>query len=99
MMLKNKTNGIYGPYDMTKYHDIFDKLDNAIELLSTDNINTRRAILQFDKEHCFQYIQFLIRNNKLTVICNMRSCNVNENYKSDIFICSILADRFKKYIC
>lgn len=93
--VKNKIDGIYGPYIMSKYHDIFDKLDEAMKTLTDDNINTRRCILQFDINHCFQYIQFLIRNNKLIVICNMRSCNVDENYKSDIYICSILADRFK----
>lgn len=94
--VKNKTEGKYGPYDMKYYHDIFDKLESAIDLLVTDNINTRRCIIQFDKDHCFQYIQFLIRDNKLTVICNMRSCNVEDNYKSDIFICSILADKLKE---
>lgn len=92
----NKIINKYGPYEMTKYHNIFDNLREAMQNLITDNINTRRCVIQFDKEHCFQNIQFLIRNNKLIVICNMRSCNVIDNFKSDIYICSLLADRFKK---
>ena len=94
--IDNKIINTYGPYEMTKYHNIFDNLREAMQNLITDNINTRRCVIQFDKEHCFQNIQFLIRNNKLIVICNMRSCNVIDNFKSDIYICSILADRFKK---
>jgi thymidylate kinase len=93
--VRNKTNGVYGPYKMEKYHDIFDKLHDAMKHLIDDNIQTRRCIIQFDKEHCFQNIQFLVRDNKLKVICNMRSCNAIDNYKPDIYICSILADEFK----
>ncbi len=93
--VRNKTEGFYGPYVMNKYHDIFDKVHETVKYLIDDCIETRRCIIQFDKEHCFQNIQFLIRNNKLKVICNMRSCNAKDNFKEDVYICSLLADEFK----
>ena len=93
--VRNKIINNYGPYHMEKYHDIFDKLHVAINHLIDDNINTRRCVIQFDNEHCFETIQFLIRKNKLIVVCNMRSCNARDNFKADIYICSLLADEFK----
>ena len=82
--------------EIDKYFSIFQKLQEAMQVFVTDNQFTRRCISQFDKEHCFQNIQFLVRNNKLVIICNMRSCNVIENYENDILICSLLADEFKQ---
>ena len=92
----SKSIDVHGAYQMKRYSDVFDKIKVALEQIKLDNIFTRRCIIQFDIDHCFQNIQFLIRENKLHVICNMRSCNAVVNYKADIYICSVLADNFKK---
>jgi thymidylate kinase len=92
----NKIDTKYGSYQINKYFGLFNRLYSAMEYLKTDNIYTRRCIISFENEHCFQNIQFIIRNNKLVVVCNMRSCNIVDNYQNDIMICSLLADAFKE---
>jgi len=94
--VKNRYETTIGSYITEHYYDIFDNMYKAMNQLEEDNVETRRCVMHFDPAHCFQTIQFIIRKNKLNVICNMRSCNYDVNYQHDILICSILADEFKK---
>lgn len=93
---KHRIETFYGPYEMEKYFGLFEQVEHAVEQTVVDNEFTRRSIIQFDSRHCFQNVQFLIRNNSLILICNMRSCNFIENYENDVLICSLLADEFKE---
>jgi hypothetical protein len=86
--------GKCGPYDARYYYDLCSKLRNVEWNIEDDGFETRRCIIRFPYEHCFNTIQFLVRENKVTVVCQMRSCNVVDNLLYDAFICSLLADRF-----
>ena len=86
-----------GPYITEKYFLLIPALKEAIMQLKNDCIETRRCIIKFPSEHCFQSIQFLIRENTVHVICYMRSCNAIKNLPHDILICSIMADIFSSY--
>lgn len=92
----NKIDTRHGAYVIKRYFRLFEALQKAMSVLETDNLFTRRCVIKFDNAHCFQNIQFMIRNHKLVVICNMRSCNMIDNYENDILICSLLADAFKE---
>ena len=87
-----------GPYITEKYFLLIPALKEAIMQLKNDCAETRRCVITFPSEHCFQSIQFLIRENTVHVICYMRSCNVIKNLPHDILICSIMADIFSKYV-
>lgn len=87
-----------GPYNTEKYFMLIPSLKEAIMQLKDDCIETRRCIINFPPEHCFQSIQFLVRENTVHVICYMRSCDAVKNLPCDIWICSKLADIFKKYL-
>ena len=83
-----------GPYDTSKYFMIIPSIKEAIMQLLVDCVETRRCVINFPKEHCFQSVQFLIREETIHVVCHMRSCNVIKNLPHDILICSIMADIF-----
>lgn len=89
---QNKT---IGPYQMDKYLFLVPAVMDAITMLEKDCFETRRAVIQFPPEHCFQSIQFIIRENTINTICYMRSCNAIKNLPHDIWICSLLSDMFK----
>lgn len=84
-----------GPYDTSKYFSLIPGVKEAARQLVEDCVETRRCVVKFPTEHCFQDIQFLVRENTVQVICYMRSCNAIKNLPFDIWICSFLADVFK----
>lgn len=86
-----------GPYITEKYFFMIPALKKAVKQLTTDCEETRRCVFHFPDEHCFQSIQFLVRENTVNVLCNMRSCDAAKNLAHDIWICSFLADIFAKY--
>ena len=92
---KDKT---IGSYITSHYFNLVPAVVNAAMKIYEDNSNTRRAVISFPKEHCFQSIQFLVRENTINIVCFMRSCNAIKNLPYDIWICYKLADMFKHYI-
>lgn len=90
---------VIGPYITEKYFLIFPALKDAVVRLKDDCLETRRCVIQFPKEHCFQAIQFLIRDNTVNVVCYMRSCDAIKNLPYDLWLCSALADMFSRYTC
>lgn len=86
-----------GPYITEKYFMLIPGLKAAMAQLKDDCVETRRCIMQFPPEHCFQSMQFLVRENTVHVICYMRSCDAIKNLPHDLWICSKMADIFKKY--
>lgn len=87
-----------GPYDTSKYFFLIPSLKEAVAQLKEDNYNTRRAVISFPKEHCFQSIQFLVRENTIKVVCFMRSCDVVKNFAHDVWLCYKLAEIFASYM-
>lgn len=83
-----------GPYQTDKYFLLLPDLKEAFSQLKVDNPESRRCVINFPKEHCFQSIQFLVRENTINVVCFMRSCDVIKNLPYDIWLCSFLADKF-----
>ena len=86
-----------GPYDTEKYLFLLPKLKEAVTYLASDCLESRRCTIVFPQEHCFQSIQFLLRENTIHVVCFMRSCNALKNLTHDLWICSLLADYFAFY--
>ena len=87
-----------GPYITEKYFSLIPDLKVALEQFVNDCNETRRAVISFPKEHCFQSIQFLIRENTINVICYMRSCDVINNLPYDAWLCYKLADILSHYL-
>jgi hypothetical protein len=87
-----------GPYITEKYFHLLPSLKEALRHLKEDGIETRRCVIGFPPEHCFQTIQFLLRDNTVNVVCYMRSCDAIKNLPYDAWICSKLADIFSKYL-
>lgn len=89
-IVDNAKNGnskaIIGPYKIEHYVDIFKQLENLSEMITEDNIWSRQFIIQLPAIHCFQSIQFIMRNDALHIVVNMRSCNFKVNLITDIFI-------------
>lgn len=89
---------VIGPYDTSKYFNLIPTLKKEVGHILSDCLTTRRCVITFPPEHCFQSIQFLIRENTVNVVCYMRSCNVIKNLPHDIWICSQMADIFSSYV-
>lgn len=87
-----------GPYITSKYFLLIPDLKEAVMQLNIDNLASRRCVITFPKEHCFQSIQFLVRDNTIHVVCFMRSCDVVKNLPYDLWLCSFLADMFAYYM-
>ena len=92
------THDEIGPYKTEKYFMLIPDLKVAISHLIRDCIESRRCVIQFPPEHCFQSIQFLVRENTINVVCFMRSCDVIKNLPYDLWLCSFLADMFAYYM-
>lgn len=95
---------IYGGYGsrLFKNHSKFDQINQIIKLLRTKP-NTRRAVIQiFDSEDiniidrkeipCTCTIQFLIRDNKLHTLTNMRSNDAFLGFPHDVFTFTMLQE-------
>lgn len=87
-----------GPYITEKYFLLIPCLKAAVDQLKNDCEETRRAVITFPKEHCFQSIQFLVRENTINVVCFMRSCDAVKNLPCDAWLCYKLADMFAHYM-
>ena len=87
-----------GPYITEKYFLLIPELKAAVDQLKNDCNETRRAVITFPKEHCFQSIQFLVRENTINVVCFMRSCDAVKNLPCDAWLCYKLADMFAYYM-
>lgn len=89
---------IIGPYITEKYFMLMPALKATVDQLKDDCGETRRAIITFPREHCFQSIQFLVRENTINVVCFMRSCDAIKNFPYDAWLCYKLADMFAYYM-
>ena len=89
---------VVGPYQTDKYLFLIPELKVAAKQLTEDCMETRRCTIVFPREHCFQSIQFLLRENTVNVVCFMRSCDAIKNLPYDIWLCSKLADMLSLYI-
>lgn len=87
-----------GPYITEKYFMLIPSLKEAMEHLMSDGLTTRKCVINFPKDHCFQSMQFLFRESTVRVVCYMRSCNAIKNLPHDIWICSLMADMFAKHL-
>lgn len=87
-----------GPYKTNKYFLLIPSLKEALIQLRDDCVETRRCIITFPPEHCFQSMQFFIREKTVEVVCYMRSCDVIKNLTHDMWICLKMADIFAKYV-
>ena len=87
-----------GPYITEKYFNIIPGLQAAADQLLDDCIETRRAVVEFPKDHCFQSVQFLVRENTINVVCFMRSCDAIKNLPHDAWLCYKMADLFAYFI-
>ena len=85
-----------GPYDTSKYFNLISGTNTACDQFTIDGIDTRKAIVSFPPEHCFQSIQFLVRGGKIVIVCNMRSCDATKNLLFDVYICMGLANIVSK---
>lgn len=91
-------NKTIGPYITEKYFNLVPSLKVASEQFKKDCIETRRAVITFPKEHCFQSIQFLFRDNTINIVCYMRSCDAIKNLPYDVWLCHKLADMLSYYL-
>lgn len=89
---------VVGPFDTSKYMFLVPEIKAAVCQLKDDCPETRRAVIQFPKEHCFQSIQLILRENTVNVVCTMRSCNAIKNLPYDIWLCYQVAETFKYYV-
>lgn len=83
--IENDTR-VVGHYIIDKYTFLNKELDYVINRFEENSKETRQAIISFPREHCFESIQFLYRQNKLITIVNMRSCNFEANFVGDIYL-------------
>jgi hypothetical protein len=106
---KNPCGMKMGVYDSRYYDGMMSQMMELIKLSTTDDFDmlSRQYVIQFDKTHCFQTIQFLIRNivaddkkqhDVITVITNMRSCNIVKNFEMDCYISHYLGQLLKEQL-
>lgn len=92
---------VIGHYIIDKYTFLNKELEYIINRFEENGKETRQAIISFPREHCFESIQFLHRQNKLITIVNMRSCNFEANFVGDIYLAfrlsKTVASRVKLY--
>lgn len=81
-----------GPFLTEKYFLLLPGIKMAMGKLIRDCDETRRCVLNFPPEHCFQSVQFLLRDNTVHVVCYMRSCNAVKNLPYDMWLCAKMAD-------
>lgn len=87
----------FGPYDSLYYMFLINEITRVSEIIKGNEI-TRQAVIHFPQNHCFNSIQFMMREGvkgkpQMMVSCSMRSCNVRANLKFDMDICYYLASR------
>jgi len=90
---------IKGPYNSDYYAPAFKQVFEIGDQIRNKEkpVQSRQFVVQFNKDHCFQNIQFIFRGDTLLVIVNMRSCNFEENFMCDIYIAWFLAETLKAH--
>ena len=96
----DRIHGAYGPR-LIKKDGMYDQIKNVIKLLKAKR-STRQAVIQLfdaadiDEQHldtpCTISLQFLIRDEKLHMITNMRSNDVFKGLPHDIFVFTMLQE-------
>jgi thymidylate synthase len=95
-VLLGKQSDRYSPDYHLGYINYFEEV---VKELNRDN-NSRRAIMKFVSiptitQPCLISLQFLIRNNKLNVIANLRSSELNNFLPYDICLIKMITENIK----
>lgn len=96
-MASNLKKATIGPYITEHYFDMFRQLaviEDDIRF-KRKNAESRQFVISFERLHCFQSIQFLIRGNTIFAIANMRSCNAKDNLAMDAALVAYCAQRIR----
>ena len=84
-----RLNKVQRKYVEEKKRKYSKDIDELISKLIKNN-NTRQAIIQFDTKsklpECISSIQYIVRNNKLTICMCSRSMDIKSKYEQDITI-------------
>jgi len=85
------TNGQIGNYTLSDYAQLWfnvDKLRNIVKTYpdADEIITTRQLSITFDQMHCFQFINFIQRNDKSYINIGMRSCDFYNNFITDMYL-------------
>jgi hypothetical protein len=73
-------------YIISHYTHIKEQLHDLKALYESNGEESRQLVITFPPLHCFQYIQFMFRQNEIIVIGNMRSCDFQKKFLMDSYI-------------
>jgi len=90
-----------GPYKSQYYNGMLSQLRSICEHVTCENKESRQFVIEFMPLHCFESIQLMLRQtpygkNFITVIANMRSCNVEANFIIDSYFAAFCGHEFEK---
>ena len=85
-------------YDPDKYYEYFTEALKGIELSQDKRIDSRQMIVHFEQLHCFETLQFLIRQDNLYIFCNMRSCDFKNNFAEDVLLICLLSNMIREVL-
>lgn len=78
-------------YIIDKYVDMVKQFLDVLPRFTKEDKLTRQATIVFEQMHCFQSIQFLIRNNEMYAMVFMRSCDFDKKFETDMcLVCSLI---------
>lgn len=85
--ISHKRDLVIGPYKTAHYFSMFDQVEELeTKILRSLDLWSRQHVIQFDRMHCFQSMQFMMRDEEMNVVVNMRSCNFKDNFLMDVYI-------------
>lgn len=86
-------------YYIHAYSEVVSKFMYGMEELTDKDISevwtTRQFSVMFEQLHCFQSIQFLVRDNGVHIMVNMRSCDFDNKFKPDMALAYLLGRTLK----
>ena len=88
---KGDNTFVSATYDSNHYTFLKDAVDKARTQFNSDCVETRRAVIQFPENHCFETIQVLVRDKHVIIATNMRSCNAYKNLMNDAYLAYMMA--------
>lgn len=96
------TNGQIGSYILSDYAQLWfnvDKLRNIVRTYpdADEIITTRQLSVTFDQMHCFQFINFMQRNDKSYINVGMRSCDFYNNFVTDMYLAYVAGRKVLHY--
>lgn len=96
------TNGQIGNYILSDYAQLWfnaDKLRNIVRTYpdADEIITTRQLSITFDQMHCFQFINFMQRNDKSYINVGMRSCDFYNNFITDMYLAYVAGRKVLYY--